>query len=244
MISQRLSFAILCAVAFGAGPAWSGVAPTPGQSDPRIQSVLYDAEQVVELQGYLGYALTVEFSPDERIQNVAIGDASAWQVTPNRDANLLFIKPVAGGVVTDMTVVTETRRYVFELAPGEGSNSQTIPYLLHFRYPPAERTVPEIHQPRPRNTNYVVKGARALRPSEVFDDGEFTYLRWRPDIAIPAVLMLGTDGQENLVNYKVRDGYVILEQLAQQLRLRNGALEATVVNKGPAHDGGQTPPVP
>jgi type IV secretion system protein VirB9 len=58
----------------------------------------------------------IEFGPDERIENVAIGDALAWQVTPNRGANLLFVKPVELAVATNMTVVTDRRRYAFELS--------------------------------------------------------------------------------------------------------------------------------
>ncbi len=38
----------------------------------------------------------IEFGHGERIENVAVGDSSAWQVTPNKRANLLFLKPLFG----------------------------------------------------------------------------------------------------------------------------------------------------
>ena len=69
----------------------------------------------MQLRGWFGYQLMLEFEPDERIENVSIGDALGWQVTPNRRANLLFLKPVDRTAATNMTVVTDKRRYAFDL---------------------------------------------------------------------------------------------------------------------------------
>ena len=66
---------LILALAFAALPAHAQVRPQPGSGDPRIQSVMYDADQVVQLQVPTGYELTVEFAPDERIENVAVGDS-------------------------------------------------------------------------------------------------------------------------------------------------------------------------
>jgi type IV secretion system protein VirB9 len=89
--------------------------PAPGAVDPRIRTVAYDPDQVVRLTGYFGIQTMLEFAPDERIENVSIGDAMGWQVTPNKKANLLFLKPLDRTAATNMTVVTDRRRYVFEL---------------------------------------------------------------------------------------------------------------------------------
>ena len=79
--------------------AGAGAAARPGGGDPRIQTRrLYDADQVVQLQGAPGYQLDVEFAPDERIESVAVGDSAAWQVTPNRRGDRLFVKPLQAGV--------------------------------------------------------------------------------------------------------------------------------------------------
>ena len=62
------------------------VVPRPGPGDPRIHVVDYDPSDVVELRSALGFQLSVEFDPAEKIENVAIGDSLGWQVTPNRRA--------------------------------------------------------------------------------------------------------------------------------------------------------------
>ena len=106
--------------------------PAPGSGDPRIQNVLYDADQVVQLQGAPGFQIDVEFAADETIENVAVGDSAAWQVTPNRRGDHLFVKNLISGVTTNMTVVTTARTYFFELAPLSGGQ---MAYTVRFRYP-------------------------------------------------------------------------------------------------------------
>ena len=56
----------------------------------------------------------LEFEPGEKIETVSIGDALGWQVTPNRKADVLFVKPVLKST-TNLTVLTDLRRYAFEL---------------------------------------------------------------------------------------------------------------------------------
>ena len=92
--------------------------PVPGLRDAHIQTVFHDDDQVVQLIGALGWQITVEFAADERIETVSIGDALAWQVTPNKRARNIFLKPLIKGAATNMTVITDRRRYVFALETG------------------------------------------------------------------------------------------------------------------------------
>ena len=57
--------------------------PTLAASDPRLKSVHYETDKVVTVLGRLGYQSMIEFGNGEQIENVAVGDSSAWQVTPN-----------------------------------------------------------------------------------------------------------------------------------------------------------------
>ncbi len=61
--------------------------------DARIVETFYDAGKVVRIEGRTKVQATIQFAEDEHIENVAIGDSAAWQVTPNKRANLLFVKP-------------------------------------------------------------------------------------------------------------------------------------------------------
>src|SRR5205085_7069271 len=79
---------------------------------------------------------TIRFSEDEHIENVAIGDSTKWQVTPNKRANLLFVKPLADRAVTNMTVVTDRRTYLFDLVASPTARDPL--YVLSFKYPAEE----------------------------------------------------------------------------------------------------------
>jgi hypothetical protein len=95
--------------------------------------VAYDPAQVVGLHVAMGFATTVQFPPDERIETVTLGDSAAWLVQTNKRADSLIVKPLAGGN-TNLTVLTDTRAYNFTLYtawPGEGVQ----PYLLSFTFP-------------------------------------------------------------------------------------------------------------
>jgi type IV secretion system protein VirB9 len=232
--------ALLSALALAlATPALAAQTPQPGPEDPRIRTIFYNPEQVVSLRGHFGFQMMLEFEPDERIENVSIGDALAWQVTPNKRANLLFIKPVELAVGTNMTVVTDRRRYAFELTArrASGPRQSDMAYVVRFLYPP-EPTPPAPPPPPPpqpperRNVDYTYTGSRATLPSLVFDDGRFTYFQWSEGTATPALFLAGADGSESLVNYGVRDGYVVVEQLAPRYTLRNGKDVTTVINNG------------
>ncbi|MDO8911220.1 MAG: TrbG/VirB9 family P-type conjugative transfer protein [Phenylobacterium sp.] len=209
--------------------------PRPGPGDPHIQSVEYDPDQVVLLNGVVGYQLMLEFAPDERLVNVSIGDSLGWQVTPNRNANLLFLKPIDKRAVTNMTVVTNQRRYAFDLRVSTGPSLARTPYVVRFIYPQVAvaAPAPEWVEPPPEvvNAAYVVTGAAESAPVQVFDDGRMTYFAWAPQAAAPAIFAVAADGAESLVNYGVRGGYTVVEQLAPRFMLRNGKQVATVTNQ-------------
>ncbi|MEZ5734647.1 MAG: TrbG/VirB9 family P-type conjugative transfer protein [Novosphingobium sp.] len=51
--------------------------------DTRLVSHMYDENEVVRIDGKLGVQATIGFAEDEHIENVAVGDAAKWQITPN-----------------------------------------------------------------------------------------------------------------------------------------------------------------
>ncbi len=206
-------------------------------ADARIRTLMYDPDQIVRLNAVFGYQMMIRFAPDERIENVAIGEGQSWQVTPNHEASLLFIKPVDHAARTNMTVITDRRSYLFELDASAAKDARAETYVVRFLYPP-EPVVAQAAPPAPpppperRNGAYTYTGSRALLPSVVFDDGRFTYFRWPEATATPALFLISPDGSESLVNYSYRDGFQVVEQTAQSFRLRDGKEVTTVINEG------------
>jgi type IV secretion system protein VirB9 len=227
-------FLLTCAVARAAD------VPHPGSLDPRIQTILYDPNQVVLLRGTLGYQFMLEFASGEKIETVSIGDSLAWQVTPNRHSDVLFIKPIAASGNTNLTVLTDQRRYAFELRVEAPRTGAPILYIARMVYPQPVQAVPADAPPPPEappvmaNTSYVVTGSTALRPALIFDDGQMTYFKWPQNSSVPAIFAVMADGSESLVNYVVRGPYIVVEQVAGRFKLRDGKEVATVEYHAPA----------
>lgn len=203
--------------------------PEPGASDPHIQSVLYNPDEVVLLRGALGWQIMIEFGPDERIENVAIGDALAWQVTPNKRAHNLFLKPLIKNATTNMTVVTDERRYSFALETLP--RLPTTPWVVRFDYPrEVVETVEEPPVPPAPTLNfaYSIAGDPSLRPSRVWDDGLMTYFEFSDDKVLPAIFAGGPRNDESLINSSIRGRVIIVQQTSGRFTLRTGERFATV----------------
>ena len=226
--------ALVFAFALAATPALA-VTPRPGPGDPRIHVVEYEPSDVVELRTALGYQLSVEFDPLEKIENVAIGDSLGWQVTPNRRANLLFLKPMSARPATNMTVVTNLRRYNFQLSV-QKQPSRALPFTVRFLYAPPVVALIEPPPPPPppveANSAYSYEGSARTLPVKVFDDGRDTYFTFRGQEDLPAIFAVDPDGGEAVVNTRLRDGYLVVDRVARGFVLRRGSEVTRIYNDG------------
>jgi type IV secretion system protein VirB9 len=232
----------------------AAVAPHPTfASDPRIRQVAYDPKSVTTLQGCFGLQTTVAFAPGEQIENVALGDAQVWQATPNKRSDLLFLKPNVRSGRTNMMVVTDRRRYAFDLMARDDAacHAGRVTYELQFEYPSETAALPaaveaaaaalppppppapaadELPAPAARNTAYTFSGTAANVPERAFDDGHSTYLHWADGAATPAIYTLGPDKTETVVNYAIKGDYLVVDGVAPAFVLRRGSAVAVLYN--------------
>src|SRR4029077_686758 len=81
--------------------------------------------------------------------------------------------------------------------------------------------------------SYAISGdTPAWRPVRAFDDGEHVYIQFPPGIAqgeLPPVFVVGVTGDAELVNYRYRAPYYIVDRLFGAAELRLGGDRAQVV---------------
>ena len=206
--------------------------PAQAQMSPNahVQTVFWDPDQVINITGAPGWQIMLEFAADERIENVAIGDALAWQVTPNKRARNLFLKPLLKNAQTNMTVITDRRRYVFAL--DTGPRRASTPWVVRFEYPPPPfvLTAETIVEQRAvvENYSYVKSGDAGLLPARIWDDGLMTYFEFAENVSLPAIFIGKPGKDEALVNSTMRGRTVVIQQLAAAFTLRDGKRVATV----------------
>lgn len=225
--------AALFLTALAALPALAQIDPQPVGIDPSIQSVTYAEGKIVRLTVAAGYQLTVEISPDETIENIAVGDSSTWQVSPSRRGDRIFIKPLQYGVTTNMTVVTGTRTYLFELTPANYGGAGAA-QIVRFAYPepPPVSTPPD--EQRVDQGLYKLTGTRELFPAAISEDGLRTYMQWDDDALLPAVYVVDKLGQEVLVDAMMRDGILTIDEVVPSLVFRLDGKLARAVRRSTA----------
>jgi type IV secretion system protein VirB9 len=214
---------------------------TVAAPDSRIRTLAYDANEIVKIHGKTGIQSTIEFSSDEKIENVAVGDSSAWQITPNKRASLLFVKPLNARSRTNMTVVTDRRTYMFDLVAGDASGSTV--YALKFSYPnekPVKAAVQPVQQAAVNTASpatvtaeklhfdWKSKGHGKLTPNRMFDDGTSLYLAWDKETPLPAILTQAEDKKEGPVNYRMSGEYIVVSPVPQNVVLRYGSKVAVL----------------
>jgi len=243
------------------------LAAPAASEDARLQTRVFDEGTVVRIDGRVKVQTTIKFAPDEMIENVAIGDSTAWQVQPNRAQTILFVKPLEPAARTNMTVVTSKRTYLFDLV---ASPKNAPLYVLQFRYPDLEKAEEEarlaaaaeaqaealrakaspeemaaandrfaVADPASLNFAWASAGTRELLPLRAFDDGEAVFLTWPAGTPIPAILVTNAAGEEGPVNFTVRGETVVVEGVPPQIILRSGRDTATLTNTGPMPPAGR-----
>ncbi|MEO6280199.1 MAG: TrbG/VirB9 family P-type conjugative transfer protein [Roseateles sp.] len=93
--------------------------------------------------------------------------------------------------------------------------------------PSPQQVVAERLQAKPQvmNTQYSLAegaGSQDIVPTLVFDDGRFTYLRFRGNREVPAVFHVLGDGSETLVNARMEDDLLVVDRVSRRLMLRAG----------------------
>jgi len=104
-------------------------------TDSRIKSYVYNPNEVYLLVLHFGFQSNIEFAKGEKVQTISLGDTYAWKITPLD--NMLFIKPLEKNIRTNMTIITNKRKYQFDLVAKifEEGEEEDLVYLIRFYYP-------------------------------------------------------------------------------------------------------------
>lgn len=201
---------------------FAAVYGTPSAQDGRIQTVEYNEHDVFNVRVKTGAQSTIKFGQDEIIKDVGLGDPEAWSVSV-RD-NTLFLRPKADDPDTNVTVQTNKRIYPLYLI----STTKQPTYILRFNYPKQKSSTVFTKKSYPCtdggiiNGHYQLKGDRSIFPYQIWDNGEFTCMRWLNKQEIPVLYRVDSDGNEHLVNNTPDKNTMIYHDVSENLRLRLG----------------------
>ena len=194
----------------------------------------------------------VELQAGERLVGEPhIGDSVRWNISPalfgkgDTSTTVIVIKPQETGLDTNLLLTTDRRAYYMRLV------SKPDDYIARvaFAYPDDEiadqrwkehlarqeqeqQEATRIAELSPTaiesmNFNYSIKGGDAsIRPLQVFDDGQKTYIRMNPDTQhreAPVLVVVGSDGKAEMLNYRVKGDMYIADRIFDRAQLVLGA---------------------
>jgi len=180
-----------------------------------------------------------------------IGDAVRWNLAPalygkgETATSVIVLKPQAPGLDTNLLITTDRRAYYLRLL----SKPDDYVARVAFAYADEEenerkwrqhmaqqkeqtRRASQIAELPPnalesRCFDYRVKGGDdSTRPVRVFDDGKKTYIQMGPlakNREVPALVIIGPDGKQEMVNYRVKDDMYIVDRIFDRAALILGS---------------------
>lgn len=252
-MKPRLLTLAACLLVSAVPTAHAESSPVAVRYDARIKTVDFNASNVVRIVGHFGYSTDIEFSPGESIVSVALGDSLAWAVAPVE--NHIFVKPREPHATTNMTVITNKRVYQFALIgdPARSEPRRDFDYLVRFEYPrtlaarkttaanaAAVQAALDVND-KPRNWDYYGCGPDTIRPTQVYDDGRFTYFTFPAAMQVPAIYYVDQGSQESLTNGQMRGDQFVVFGTARQFVLRRGNTVGCVENRAYNPYGVYTP---
>lgn len=174
---------------------------------------------------------------------VAAGDTVRWIIGDTLSGTgagqrvHILVKPTRTGLVTNLVINTDRRTYHLELR----STPETYMASVSWTYPQdalialavrsreaaaAAPVVPNIDIDA-LNFRYRIEGDRpSWRPLRAFDDGRQVFIELPPSIGqsdLPPLFIAGAKGEGELVNYRVRGRYIVVDRLFAGAELRLGA---------------------
>jgi len=154
---------------------------------------------------------------------------------PSRKVHILA-KPTRPDLMTNLVINTDRRTYLLELR----STEKTYMASVSWQYPQDQlialrRQNVEAQAAAPIQSGiditrlrfrYAIEGDDApWRPTQVFDDGAKVYIEFPRGIAqgeMPPLFVIGPEGGAELVNYRSRQNYYIVDRLFAAAELRLG----------------------
>ncbi|MGH6888343.1 MAG: P-type conjugative transfer protein TrbG [Rhizomicrobium sp.] len=173
---------------------------------------------------------------------VAAGDTVRWIIGDTESGAgatkkvHILVKPTRPDLMTNLVINTDRRTYLLELR----STEKTYMASVSWQYPEdqlialrQQNAAAETAAPIATgvdlaaiNFRYAIEGDNpAWRPLRAFDDGQKVYIEFPSGIRqgeMPPLFVIGPAGGSELVNYRVRANYYIVDRLFAAAELRLG----------------------
>ncbi|HHE08197.1 MAG TPA: P-type conjugative transfer protein TrbG [Chlorobaculum parvum] len=210
----------------------------------------YDFEdgQLYQVYGAPLKLTDIQLEPGEKLLGDPVsGDTVRWIIGRSKsmvnglEQEHIYLKPTRPGLHTTLSLNTNLRTYHIELSSYEHTYMAAVSWnyeQYNMRQLKAvENASTESHvNLSALDFNYKIdvrKGRRPIwMPVKVFDDGRKTFIQFPEEMLVreaPVLFVIGDKGNVQLVNYRVKNDYYIVDRLFSEAELRAGEKGNVVV---------------
>lgn len=229
--------------------AEASVAPTREGYINAIQVWPFSDGALYQVYTSPGRVTVIRLQPGEDLVTVAAGDTVQWIVGDTASGSganrrvAVMVKPVRVGIKTNLVITTSRRTYLLELT----STPKAWMASVSWEYPKDQMLALQA-QAQAADAQAPAAGGLSLdqlhfryeitgddppwKPVRAFDDGRHVYIQFPAGIAqgeLPPLFVVGPDGKGELVNYRFRAPYDVVDRLFGAAELRLGGKKAAVV---------------
>jgi len=225
------------------------VAPTREGYVNAIQVWPYSDGALYQVYAAPGRVTVITLQAGEELVTVAAGDTVRWIVgdTSSGAGDALrvnvLVKPIRSGLKTNLVITTSRRTYLVELTSTEKAWMASVSWdYPKDRMLALQRQAQAAQASAPVDTGislekirfrYAISGSNPpWQPLRAFDDSEKVYIQFPAGIAqgeLPPLFVIGAQGDGQLVNYRFRSPYYIVDRLFGAAELRLGGEKGDVV---------------
>lgn len=234
-MSKRFVVALLLSALFASSALANPSAPEVYR-DPRIRYLAYAENNVYRLDVFLKSVSAVQFSDEEQIESILIGDSVSWEVVKLKNGHVISLKAKIPSMSTNMTVYTDKRVYTFELhsmgdTPASGGSLSPLRTVFKYAAPKRAKVASRPPKVEQINSGYMVAGQTEFRPTWVQDNGHQTSFFIAEGAPRPAIFKVGPKKEEQLVNSRTQGNRIVVDGISDYWVLRIGD-EAICIRKG------------
>jgi type IV secretion system protein VirB9 len=229
--------------------------PTPDGFLNAVQYYDYAPGIVYTAIASPGFVTTIALESGEKLVSTSAGDTTRWLVESvetgdsDRKQILLLVKPRKPLLQTNLVITTDRRVYSLDLTSVPEPVYHT---MIAWNYPFGDlvmmrnqiasqqeakaAVVGDVMDLSRMNFNYLIltqkKNVPPWTPLRAFDDGQKTYIQFPPKLGVteaPPLFVLGANGDAQIVNYRIRGDYYVIDRLIDRAELRLGEQPQSIV---------------
>ena len=228
--------------------------PEEGDFIRAVQTYAYVPGEVYEVIASPGHVTTLLLKPGEQLLAKVAGDTGQWMVGDTQAGSgdaaqtLVLVKPLKPDLQTNLVLSTDQRIYQIDLRSMNGVYHSAVQWTY-----PAEFAQQLSTERQGQSSVQAAVIAPAVKlsdldfgyriravgkrpdwmPLRVFTDGRKTYIAFPRDLdtaEAPPLFVLSPRDQAELVNYRQRGNYYIVDQVIRRAQLRLGEAPQQVVS--------------